>query len=188
MHNQRSLLFGLLTCLAVLGSAFVFPGAAQAYDPDPSAPYVKVDTNSSCTSSGTLNDAVYLGGKCFHDDTYDNTYFKLDAGAKALKIELRVGSSLIGKVEFHPWDEILWLYDILADGDTIYVACRDQTAGSDCYPGVRRASTPTGDPNVLNLNIPDGHQVLITIYDNAQVDVNGFLQGSDFIASNTAIA
>ncbi|MFB6550429.1 hypothetical protein [Streptomyces sp. NPDC056405] len=53
-------------------------------------------------------------------------------------MELNDAGWFIGKVEFHPDDEKLWVYDTRNDGDTFYVAV-GYSSGITVYDGAGRA-------------------------------------------------
>ncbi|GAA1659900.1 hypothetical protein GCM10009830_01170 [Glycomyces endophyticus] len=56
---------------------------------------------------------------CTVPDDWDGTYFEHDAGGYAVKLYMFDGLELAGKVEFHPQDERVYVYDTLVDGVTI---------------------------------------------------------------------
>jgi hypothetical protein len=67
-------------------------------------------------------------GQCLNTCAYedwehdiDGTFFKRDFGGKALKMHIYKGGKTVAQVEFHPYDEVLWVYDGVTDGDTVYV-------------------------------------------------------------------
>ena len=87
--------------------------------------YAVVNTTSTANCArvpggGTLPIIKQSNG-CRLNDSIDGTVFLWDAGGEAHKSEFRNGSSLVAKVEFHPYDEKLWIYDTAEDRDTIYV-------------------------------------------------------------------
>lgn len=53
-------------------------------------------------------------------DEYDGTYFQHDQGGKAARARIYSGNELVGKMEFHPRGEEIWVYDTKANGDAIY--------------------------------------------------------------------
>ncbi|GAA1140763.1 hypothetical protein GCM10009583_08480 [Ornithinicoccus hortensis] len=53
-------------------------------------------------------------------DEYDGTYFQHDQGGKAARGRIYSGNELVGKMEFHPRGEEIWVYDTKANGDAIY--------------------------------------------------------------------
>lgn len=60
------------------------------------------------------------GCPCYIWDEYDGTHFKHDAGGKGAKARFYSGGELVGKMEFHPRGEEIWLYDTKANNDAIY--------------------------------------------------------------------
>ncbi|WP_329182872.1 hypothetical protein [Actinacidiphila glaucinigra] len=159
---------GVTIATAALLGTVVAP--AQAYSPNPSASISYRDTdNCPCTLS----------------DPFDGTYFQYDAGGYAAKIELRDASgSYISKVEFHPYDEKLWVYDTKNDGDSVYVSVYWWDASGNPH-AVGPNITPTGtdavvDYVVYNLDIAEGTPVSIDVYDGS-----GY---SDYITSAEVVA
>lgn len=126
----------------------------------------KVNTGN-CDSEGDRW-ADKVNGGCFMDDSADDTWFHKDKGGRAVKWELfsKTGSSyhLRAKVEFHPYDEKLWVYDTSNDGDRIYVDVTTKKYGKKIY------SPPTTgkkiDIDTANLNLKEGSTVKIEIFDN----------------------
>ncbi|WP_162602482.1 hypothetical protein [Nocardioides daejeonensis] len=63
-------------------------------------------------------------GQCIVPDDIDGSWFQDDAGGKAGKIVLRStrpGQAIVGKVEFHPQGEHLYVYDTANDGKSFWV-------------------------------------------------------------------
>lgn len=152
---------GIAAAAAVLaGSLLAAPPAAQAYSPDPTMHRYHRDTGKCPCSRGDL------------DDPFDGTYFKKDPGGTALKMELIDKSGwFVGKVEFHPYDEMLWVYDTRNDGDTFYVTLTYYRP-NDSRPIVLGTFTAPStasvvDKSVHNLSIPEGRLVTIRVYDDA---------------------
>lgn len=81
--------------------------------------YARVDTDNCARLSGTLP-VSNQGNGCFLDDPFDDNFFLKDAGGIAIKVELYSGGLMVAKIEFHPLDEQLWVYDTRNDGDTVY--------------------------------------------------------------------
>ncbi|MFH8973722.1 hypothetical protein [Streptomyces sp. NPDC017890] len=149
---------GLVTgALLAAGALFATATPAQAYDPDPSVSTYYRQTGDCPCSGGSLT------------DPFDGTYFAHDAGGTAVKMELNDAGWFVGKVEFHPSGEKLWVYDTRNDGDTFYVAVGYSSGGS--YHDLGTFSAPgtsqTVDLTVKDLSIPDGASVDITVYDGA---------------------
>ena len=125
---------GLITVLATVASSFLVASPAQAYvEDDISVRYLLVNTSPSagCSKSApNLGDpdittlagkVVDEGSTCFHDDWWDYTRWTEDNGGVGVKIELWLSGNMIGKVEWHPYGEHLWVYDTRNDSDTFYV-------------------------------------------------------------------
>lgn len=143
--------------LSTAGALAATATPAQAYSPNPSVSAYYRDTGSCPCSGGTLT------------DPFDDTYFAYDAGGYAVKLELNQGGSFVGKVEFHPNDEKLWVYDTKNDGDTFYVQISYTSGGSTHNLGTYSApGTDTVlDKVVKDFDIPEGAGVDISVYDDA---------------------
>lgn len=158
-NTRRTLsIRGLVAALGVATALVAATSnAAQAYSPDPYARlYYKYTSNCPC-SGGALR------------DPFDGTYFAKDNGGKARKIELEDRSGwFVGKVEFHPKAEKLWVYDTRNDGDTFYVSVFYYDGDGDPRSWrVKAAGTSrVVDKTVVNMNIPEGTTVSIDVYDN----------------------
>ncbi|AWT46031.1 MULTISPECIES: hypothetical protein [Streptomyces] len=151
-------LTGLLAAAA--GAVALLAGTtapAQAYSPNPAFSKYYYDTDSCPCSGGNLT------------DPFDNTYFAYDAGGLAVKMELVSGGAFVGKVEFHPNDEKLWVYDTRNDGDSFYVTIGYASGGT--YHSLGTVSPPGTDEvvdlTVKDYDIPDGASVDISVYDDA---------------------
>jgi hypothetical protein len=160
-RRVHQLLSRIAVTLAVAaGSLATFGGPASAYSPNPSARYAKVETQNLCNRvAGTLT-VIYQTNGCFLDDSVDYTLFRWDAGGWGVKIELRTSSGLVAKVEFHPYDEILWVYDTRDDGDTIYVDVVVDWQSIGLYRG------PANGAASFNLNIAEGKGVFLDVWDD----------------------
>ncbi|RII17266.1 hypothetical protein DSC45_13980 [Streptomyces sp. YIM 130001] len=164
--GEKRRLTGLFAGAALVAGALVGTAApAQAYSPDPTAHNYYRDTGKCPCSGGTLA------------DPFDGTYFKRDAGGTAVKMELLDGSWFVGKVEFHPSSEKLWIYDTKNDGDAFYVHAsytykgKSHNLGTFSAPG----TSAVVDHTVKDFDIPEGAYVDITVYDGKG--------HSDFIAA-----
>jgi hypothetical protein len=169
MNIGRRLLGWLAGVVLTAGTLFGTAAPAQAYSPNPSMARYYYDTDTCPCSGGNLT------------DPFDGTYFSYDAGGLAVKMELSYDGWFIGKVEFHPDDEKLWVYDTRNDGDT-YVVSVGYTYGSSYhYVGT---FTPPGtsavvDVTVQDLDIPEGAYVDISVYDDAErSDLIGAARGT----------
>ncbi|MDQ0958464.1 hypothetical protein QFZ66_002342 [Streptomyces sp. B4I13] len=156
---------------AALGAAALFATAApaQAYSPNPTFRAYYYDTDACPCSGGNLT------------DPFDNTYFANDAGGYAVKMELTASGSFVGKVEFHPNDEKLWVYDTANDGDTYYVRVSytfggtTHTLGTFSPPG----TSAVLDYEVEDFDLPEGAYVDISVYDDAGLtDLIGAARGA----------
>lgn len=164
-------LTGLLAgaVLTVAAALFGTAAPAQAYSPNPTFHAYYYDTDNCPCSGGNLT------------DPFDNTYFANDAGGLAVKMELVDDGWFVGKVEFHPYDEKLWVYDTKNDGDTFYVAVGYTSGGTYHDLGTFNApgTSETVDLTVLNFDIPDGAYVDISVYDEAgRSDLIGAARGT----------
>lgn len=95
---------------------------------------------------------------CYLGDDHDGTYFEKDIGGQAYKGQIFSGGELVGKVEFHPRGEKLWLYDTKANGDALYV--RVAWHGHTEFHKI-----PSGH-KVVDLDIAEGTPVDITVWDD----------------------
>jgi hypothetical protein len=128
---------------------------AQAYSPNPSYVVDRAAT-SNCP--------------CHYSDPFDGTTFaKQDGYGIAVKFELWDSSgSYIGKTEFHPYGDKLWVYDTKNDGDSIYTTIEWWTPGilhSHTY--VPPGTSAVVDYAVEDLDIPEDTRVDIYIWDDA---------------------
>ncbi|MER8041417.1 hypothetical protein [Streptomyces sp. NPDC094032] len=175
------------TSAALLAAAGVITGAllttaapAQAYG-TLDVRNARVDTGNCARLSGTLTVTPATYG-CYLYDSVDDTYFVKDAGGEAAKIELRNGGTLVSKVEFHPYDRNLWIYDTSNDGDTVYVRLystkRAQWSpvyyakGTDAAIDYHRV-TPEDEPWLAR--IAEDEDILVEVYDNS--DATGRITG-----------
>lgn len=95
---------------------------------------------------------------CYLDDDHDGTYFEKDIGGRAYKGQIFSKGELVGKVEFHPQGEKLWLYDTKANGDALYVKI--------AWPGRGHYYKVPSGHMVRDLDIPEGTHVTITVWDD----------------------
>lgn len=113
---------------------------------------------------------------CYLWDEYDWTHFKHDAGGKGARARFYSGSQLFGKMEFHPRNEEIWLYDTLPNNDAIYFQIQ---VGEHWGPVFR---IPSGQRHmVAGYNIEENQYVTIHAYDS--LDSDG--EGKDLITSIT---
>ncbi|MFE0812355.1 hypothetical protein ACFW4M_01415 [Streptomyces sp. NPDC058794] len=135
---------------------------AQAYNPDPTT-YVTRQATDNCP--------------CTQGDLIDGTYFQKDVGGVGVKILATVDrpSNIVGKVEFHPLDEKLWIYDTKNDGDALYAQVTWSGGGSQVY---KAPGTPkTIDVLTVDLNIPEDTYVSVKLFDDNGSDLIQSTQG-----------
>jgi hypothetical protein len=180
-RRLRITLSGMIAALAVLGSVFVAT-PAQAYG-TLTVKYAKVETDN-CNRTGSLP-VSDQGDYCYLWDNIDGTYFHKDPGGVALKVELWDANGMVGKFEFHPYGEHVWLYDTRNDGDAIYASIchvRDPENPLCVRDGLW---TPVGSDNPVDLihvdrSYDEGQVIRVQIWDNAAA--------TDLIYTNTATA
>ncbi|MBC9712786.1 hypothetical protein H9Y04_09395 [Streptomyces sp. TRM66268-LWL] len=151
---------GLAAGVAAL-TASLIGGAlpAQAYDPDPTVSSYSRDTDTCPCSGGTLG------------DPFDGTYFEYDAGGTARKLELYSGDWFVGKVEFHPYQQKLWVYDTKNDGDTFYVHVAVDNHDGHGLTGWGQYKAP-GTSAVMDYetftlrNVSEGASIRIRVFDD----------------------
>lgn len=160
--------------VALVAALFVAPGAAQAYSPNPTVRWAQVDTDNCARLSGTLTVVASSDG-CRINDSFDGTFFRKDAGGVAVKIELYVGSTLVAKSEFHPYGEVLYVYDTRDDSDTVYTQLSVGSSGP--YYGPYRG--PVNGYNSYNLDISEGSAANVSVWDDqGKTDLIEMLQGT----------
>jgi hypothetical protein len=128
---------------------------AQAYDPNPSYKIISQDT-THCP--------------CSFSDPFDGTRFAQEDGGLAVKIELRDSSgSYVGKVEFHPYGDKLWVYDTKNDGDSIYTEAVwiDSSGNLQNHLYTAPGTDAVLDYRVVDLDIPEGDYVYIYVWDDS---------------------
>lgn len=159
-HIGRRIAGAVAGTVLIAGSLIAGSAPARAYSPDPTAHVYHRDATNCPCSGGTLA------------DPFDNTYFAHDPGGEALKIELtdHDDSWFDGKVEFHPLDEQLWVYDTRNDGDRFYVTLsyyrqdgRHIVLGNFTAP----STSAVVDKSVYNLSLPEGTLVTVRVFDDA---------------------
>ncbi|GGX24430.1 hypothetical protein GCM10010297_51800 [Streptomyces malachitofuscus] len=107
-----------------------------------------------------------------HSRDLDGTYFMPDAGGKAFKLLMYKGSKTVAQVEFHPAGEVLWVYDGVNDGDTVYVRLKwdENNSPADDATYWARGTSATIDSNKVQLDgdddIDEGTTVQLRIYDD----------------------
>ena len=137
---------------------------------------IALATGAVLSSAGTAQAAgISMGSPAFYDtgncpcslyDYHDDTLFKHDAGGKAAKAFLYKGG-VTGKVEFHPYNEEIWLYDTKSDGDTFYVRYLYHVIIDD-IPKPRWSGwygPGNGGGPTIDASFDEGTPVTVVIYD-----------------------
>lgn len=143
-------------------------------------------TNSQLSFSRNLFDTDLC--PCEAADDYDGTFFAEDAGGMALKSEIKIPSlngRWVGKVEFHPSDEIVYVYDTYNDNDSFYVTVSYYNhAGRKIGVGGVMSAPGTNakyDSKKYNLEIAEGTKLVIELWDDANLT-------DQLVALNGAVA
>lgn len=151
-RRRAGLATGVMVAAGALLGAAVAP--AQAYSPNPSVSITQRDTgNCPCSLS----------------DPFDGTYFAHDPGGVAVKAELYEDGWYVGKVEWHPNGEKLWIYDTKNDGDSFYVQVAEiDTDGHEHDFGTYSAPGTDNvvDTRVVDMSFPESVQLTFWIYDD----------------------
>lgn len=165
-------LAGLAAGTALVGgSMFGAATPAQAYSPNP-------DFEVHTKKTGNCPDAK----GCHIDDEIDGTNFKKDEGGKGVKIDLTSDGEYLGKVEFHPRGENLYVYDNARDNDTVYVTVvHYDNDGHPRFKGPFKGAAKMDDVHT-NLSYDEGEKVEIKVWDSKKD------YGTDLIAEATAVA
>ncbi|MGY0067033.1 hypothetical protein ACWZEH_09400 [Streptomyces sp. QTS137] len=159
IRNRAAALTSGTTLAAGVLLATVATAPAQAYSPNPTT-YVTTRATDNCP--------------CTHGDLIDGTYFQKDVGGKGVKILATVGqpSNIVGKVEFHPLGEKLWIYDTKNDGDALYAVVEYVVNGSTVTKGPYKApgTTKAIDVRTVDLDIAENKGVTVRLYDGNGTD------------------
>ena len=122
----RRTAFGAVVIMGIITALFATAQPASAYG-TVDITWIEIDTtyghNCARIDGGGLTVDAQPAG-CFLGDSVDDTFFVWDANGAAMKAELRVSGNLIAKFEFHPYGEVLWLYDTRDPDDTVYIRVR----------------------------------------------------------------
>ncbi|MFD2079743.1 hypothetical protein SAMN05421678_11974 [Actinopolymorpha cephalotaxi] len=157
---------GLVAGAGLAAGAVLAMGApAQAYSPDP---------NTTAHYRNTSN------CPCSISDVIDGTYFKYDPGGRAFKIDITRNGLYLGKLEFHPYGEQVWLYDNAKDGDSFYYQVRYRLPGQPETIESIRGGLSGGTHIEKSYPLPEGQSVTIFLYDDAA--------GHDYIGNWSGIA
>ncbi|WP_236726218.1 hypothetical protein [Streptomyces sp. NBRC 110465] len=104
---------------------------------------------------------------CRFNDEIDGTYFHKDAGGAGFKvIHGNASRHAVAKVEFHPYGEILYVYDVKNDGDTLYYKVSYEGDGGKWGLYAAPGTSDVIDVRKVNLDIPEGRKVTVTVYDD----------------------
>ncbi|ESU49589.1 hypothetical protein K7395_11040 [Streptomyces filamentosus] len=104
---------------------------------------------------------------CRFNDNIDGTYFEKDAGGAGFKvIHGNASRHEVAKVEFHPYGEILYVYDVKNDGDTLYYKVSYEGDGGKWGLYAAPSTSNVIDVRKVNLDIPEGRKVTVTVYDD----------------------
>jgi hypothetical protein len=157
----------MATLGVVVGGLLVSIAPAQAYG-NVTIRYAHVDTGT-CAHDGDLAVTATSTG-CRMDDPIDGTFFQRDSGATALKAQIYDDGRLVAKVEFHPYDEVLWVYDTMNDSDTVFVRLCIRI-GENCVSPRGPYSAPSTDNRVdravVDLSMSEGDRVRFELHDDA---------------------
>jgi hypothetical protein len=156
----------VLTMIATVVLSFGTP--AGAYVPNPTVRFAVVDLDNCGRIEGNLAVTSHPNG-CALSDSFDGTFFRRDPGGVAVKMQFHTSNgTMVGKMEFHPYGEHLWVYDTRNDSDTIYAAYNlYSSAGYEGSGGPLRG--PVNGYNNVNLSIADGWQICIAAYDDVEL-------------------
>ncbi|MYS69245.1 hypothetical protein GTY88_02155 [Streptomyces sp. SID5926] len=136
-------------------------------------------TGASVTTAGAYDNSdlsiqswEYNTGDCpcSNSSGLDYTGFKKDVGGEALKLVVKKNGTPVAQVEFHPSDELLYVYDGKNDGDTIYVRAQ-------WWEGLKKEATywAPGTSKELDMNkvemgadddLDEGEAVYFRLYDD----------------------
>ena len=179
--KSRVLAGTMAATFAAAGLASFGATPAQAAAKSTKATQVFTSKSKGCSSIGAHNAVKADDGKgCYLGDSADGTEFRWDSGGKAAKLEVFKGSKMVGKVEFHPYSEHLWVYDTAADNDTIYVT---RKGGKAIYKATDGKSGPGYKYHDYNLSGTDGKTYTYYVWDR----ISGG-KGSGYIGSLTGVA
>jgi hypothetical protein len=163
MSNKlRSRLIGsALLSFALVAATLVVAAPAQAYG-ELTVRYALVNTDSCARVAGSLS-VTRQGDYCVLSDSADGTYFRRDVGGVGMKVELHDRNGMVAKQEFHPYGEVLWVYDTRNDDDTVYTWLH-----STIWHG---PYAPTGtsaviDKQTINLSLAENSPVILQVYDD----------------------
>lgn len=110
---------------------------------------------------------------CSNSSGLDYTSFREDPGGNALKLVVENNGTAVAQVEFHPYDEVVYVYDGKNDGDTIYVRVQ-------WWEGLKKEATywAPGTSAELDVNriemgkdndLDEGETVYFRLYDDKEL-------------------
>ncbi|MEV0961228.1 hypothetical protein AB0J25_01165 [Streptomyces sp. NPDC049910] len=135
---------------SAIAFAVIAAAPASAYHPDP------------WTLQKDSADTSYC--PCRFSDKIDGTYFQKDEGGIGIKVVFGNPSGYaVAKVEFHPYGEVLWMYDVADDNDALYYKVSYEGDGGRY--GLYTTSA-AWDVKKVDLDIPEDRKVTITVYDD----------------------
>lgn len=157
--------------MTMLASVFVAAGTSSAYPDDVGVSWQSVNTNT-CNivdeNDRRLANPYWRNGYCYGYDLVDGTWWQPDSGGIGAKwvIHNNGPADWVGKIEWHPYGEHLWIYDLKNDGDSFYVTLSVPEANYS-----RTFQPPgTSDPVDIghwNLDFAEGLDVYFLVYDDA---------------------
>lgn len=173
-RSARATAAVLLATIFLVLPMFVIPGPAQAYG-DVFVNFAEIDMDS-CTlvdghmSVGRLSDGTCAAHHGVSGPVRSASRFADDANSQAVSVDI-IASRGVAWMDFHPYDEILFVADIENDGDTIYVDVWKEAPSPLFWThvGVFRPPGTSAEQDILrrDLSIPDGDLISFTIYDDA---------------------
>lgn len=152
----------LVGSMIALGTASA-PAQAEPYEPWEINGWMgSMRTNWQCatTSSWDFVQPERGNGQCIVRDSIDGSWFLDDDGGMAGKVVLRStrpGQAVVGKVEFHPQGEHLYVYDTANDGKSFWVELDGERYAA---PGTSKEI----DDLHRNLSFKEGRSMRLKVY------------------------
>jgi hypothetical protein len=161
-HRHR-LVLGSIASIALLASLLVAASPAQAYSGlEVKTAVVRTEPPVCEVLSGSLRVTGIGLVSCYLDDTADDTFFLQDTGGVAIKIQVHLEDIMVAKVEFHPQDEVFYVYDTANDGDGINAELYDHATGILYGPYSAPGTNDRIDFRRVDIpDIPEGHLVSV---------------------------
>jgi hypothetical protein len=170
-RKRRRFVVGSVTVsMTLLVLAFFAPSPAQAYG---LLTFDSILVNTSTCdgeSSPFSNHPSRRDGYCWMWDEVDGTWWRPDEGGRGLRYAIWYypknggDAEFVGKVEWHPYGEHLWVYDTKNDGDTLYIRLRVPSANYDRTfhaPGTANRV----DIGHFDLDFAESLGVTVSVYD-----------------------